>query len=216
MPRFLILLSVFILYGSLVIGCSNKPTVKIQLKKRASDQLGESLGGGLSPSAAAREANAAAKSEAVGEDHIPHNPGSPLAIEPTPVAGTYLVCLEERTETTASALCRFENEKEERTACPDIWQLTFFELQAEAKTMLNMEDITGLNENFSWKIDLKTSTLAELSLEIYDTQKSQTMLMTPLILDPITMQTSELKDPRKNKNSQPASALRGKSKSQKS
>lgn len=189
-------LAVALSIGSLIGACSTQPTVRILYKKRPVSEQSQRHFSADSQSGLDGEFPVI-KPKQDTQKEVETMGSSPVASEPTSIGGAYLVCLEEKTETESYALCRFENENEERIACPPSWDLNFYAMQEESKTLLGMELIEGTP--FSWKINLTSMSLASLSLEIYDRDKDQTMMMAPLVIDPTTMRTSELLDPRKNK-----------------
>lgn len=190
------------------IACSNQPSVKIFYKKKSGSKE-QSLS--QSPFAAdgrrvfegdlpAESSSVTSKDEAKKETKVGTSSVT-IATEPTPVGGAYLVCLESRSETSAYALCRFENEKEEKIACPANWDISFYASENEMKTLLTLETVEG--EEFSWRVRLDTFSLERLKLEIYDREKELSMVMAPLAIDPATGRPSEASDPRKNRGQEP-------------
>ncbi|WP_141735966.1 hypothetical protein [Oligoflexus tunisiensis] len=123
-----------------------------------------------------------------------------VAIEPVPIGGAFLVCLEQQKGSSSTALCRLEDELEQRMAPPQSWQLTYYVQTAKEKISLVSKDIPMDDPiGFSWQVNLGKYRLANVMVEIYDTEKGTMDITAPILMDSKTMRPPAGQDPRGKK-----------------
>lgn len=125
---------------------------------------------------------------------------SAVAIEPVPVGGAFLVCVEQQKGGNSTALCRLEDEMEQRMEPPQSWQLTYYVQTAKAKVSLASQNIPMDDPiGFSWQVTLGKYRLANVMVEIYDSEKGTVDITAPILMDSTTMRPPSGKDPRGKK-----------------
>jgi hypothetical protein len=138
-------------------------------------------------------------SDEVGEDEVE----DAVAIEPVAIGGAFLVCMEQQQPkggSKSTALCRLEDEMEQRIAPPASWQLTFYAQTAKEKIALTSADLPMDDPiGFSWEVDLGRYRLTNVMVEIYDTEKGTMDITAPILMDSQTMRPMPGKDPRGRK-----------------
>ncbi|MDQ3230607.1 MAG: hypothetical protein M3Q07_02215 [Pseudobdellovibrionaceae bacterium] len=119
-----------------------------------------------------------------------------MAMEPVAVGGSFLVCLEQPKGAQSTAQCRLENEAGEKIALPMTWQLTYYVQTVNAKMSLISKTLPMENPDFSWEVTLGKYKLANVMVEIFDTEKGIVAVTSPIPMDAKTMKARTDKDPR--------------------